>query len=227
MKYTAVWVGLMIFMLLNCQKQMDKNSGSPTDHHSENRYLKEQRIDPGSINNKAEPCNSCVFTEKFLNMDNVLINGNVMILSENDFHKFYPQKDSVRSEVWDCGSPFEWLDKTWMERTYGKDLSSFDGRITTFYAQHAEFISNGHNIIFNNAKAANNRFEIRSPHMILSEKTTVAEFQKLFPDISMDKDMQNKTVVFRIPLSKDTEDSFEFYFAEGRLERFNVWWLLC
>lgn len=119
-------------------------------------------------------------------IENAQVNGNDIVLSQEQFQKLYSKHDSIKSEAWDCGSPFEWLDKKWMEKTYGKDLLNFDGKITTFYTGNAEFISNNHKVIFSIAKSGNNRFEIRSHHIILTNNTTVAEFQKLFPKLKIE-----------------------------------------
>jgi hypothetical protein len=56
-----------------------------------------------------------VFTDDFLKIENVQVNGNDIVLPQEQFQKLYPKHDSVKTEPWDCGSPFEWLDKAWME----------------------------------------------------------------------------------------------------------------
>jgi hypothetical protein len=123
-----------------------------------------------------------VFTDDFLKIENVQVNGNDIVLSQEQFQKLYSKHDSLKNEPWDCGSPFEWLDKTWMEKTYGKDLLNFDGKITTFYTNNAEFISNNHKVIFSSAKSGNNRFEIRSHHIILTNKPLLKISKSYFPN---------------------------------------------
>ncbi|MFC3159858.1 hypothetical protein ACFOEQ_16420 [Chryseobacterium arachidis] len=167
------------------------------------------------------------FTDDHLALENVLVNGNDIILSKAKFGKIYPKHDSVKTELWECGSAFDWLDKEWMEKTYGKDLVNFDGKITTFYVNHAEFNSDNHIILFSQAQADKNDFEIKSHHITLNKNTTINKFQKLFPKLKKDETDQKNVVSFRIPVAKDGEDSFIFYFKDGKLESFYLWWLLC
>lgn len=222
---SKILVALLIFLALwNCQKKEKEDLKSHQNKDSLKTITKHDRLHQETLSENETPK---VFADDFLKIENVLVNGNNIILSESDFEKLYPETDSVKSESWDCGSPFEWLDKTWMEKTYGKDLIKFDGKLSTFYTHNAEFISNSHKVIFSSAKSKGNRFEIKSHHIILTDNTTVAEFQKLFPKIKKDNNDQNNTIVFSIQLSKDIEDSFEFHFVDGKLKEFRLWWLLC
>lgn len=222
---SKILVGLLIFLALwNCQKKENAVSKSEQSNDSLKMIIKDD-----SLHEKALSENETlkVFKDDFLEIENVQVNGNNVILSKNNFEKTYPKIDSIKSEPWECGSPFEWLDKEWMEKNYGKDLVNFDGKISTFYTNNAEFISNNHNVIFSNAKSVNNRFEIKSHHIVLTHNTTVAEFQKLFPKLKIEDTDQKNIQSFRIPVGKEIEDSFIFYFKDGKLDSFNIWWLLC
>lgn len=223
MKFNIVWSCLLMFMMTSCRKMESK---TPDSIPVESSTVNSKKDSPYQDTSKEKP-KPTIFNENFLELENVSVNEKNIVLSADDFEKLYPKKDSVKIEIWDCGSPFEWLDKIWMEKTYGKDLINFDGKITTFYTHNAEFISNKHKVLFSQAKTGDNHFEIKSHHIVLTDQTTVDEFQKLFPKIKGDDTDQNNTIVFRIPISKDIEDSFEFYFVNEKLKRFNLWWLLC
>lgn len=222
---SKIFGGLLIFLALwSCQKKEKEDLKSLQDKDSLQTIIKQDSLHKEK---QSEKESSKVFTDDFLKIENAQVNGNDIVLSQEQFQKFYSKHDSIKSEVWDCGSPFEWLDKAWMEKTYGKDLLNFDGKITTFYTGNAEFISNNHKVIFSSAKSGNNRFEIRSHHIILTSNTTVAEFQKLFPKLKIEDTDRKNIQSFSIPVGKETEDSFMFYFKDGKLDNFNLWWLLC
>ncbi|WP_336690278.1 MULTISPECIES: hypothetical protein [unclassified Chryseobacterium] len=222
---SKIFGSLLIFLALwSCQKKEKEDLKSLQDKDSLQTTINKDSLRTEKLSENEVPK---VFTDDFLKIENAQVNGNDIVLSQEQFQKLYSKHDSIKSEAWDCGSPFEWLDKKWMEKTYGKDLMSFDGKITTFYAGNAEFISNNHKVIFSSAKSGNNRFEIRSHHIILTNSTTVAEFQKLFPKLKIEDTDQKNVQSFSIPVGKETEDSFMFYFKDGKLDNFNLWWLLC
>lgn len=222
---SKIFAALLMFLALwSCQKKEKENLKSLQGNDSLQTIIKQDSLHNETISGNETPK---VFTDDFLKIENVQVNGNDIILPQEQFQKLYPKHDSVKTEPWDCGSPFEWLDKTWMEKTYGKDLINFDGKITTFYTNNAEFISNNHTVIFSSAKSENNRFEIKSHHIILTRETTVEDFQKLFPKLKIENTDQKNIQRFSIPVGKEIEDSFMFYFKDGKLDNFNLWWLLC
>ncbi len=219
-----IFLSFLIFLfLLNCKKETD-NTVKKTNDSSEQVNFKKDSLKTNNISNKISPI---PFTEDDLALENVLVNGNDIALPKVKFEKIYPKHDSVKTELWECGSAFEWLDKEWLEKTYGKDLADFDGKITTFYVNHAEFNSDNHIVLFNNAQADKNDFVIKTHHITLNKNTTINEFQKLFPKLKKEETDQKDVVSFRIPVSKNVEDSFIFYFKDGKLESFYLWWLLC
>lgn len=220
-----ILTGLLMFLALwSCQKKEKENLKSLQEKDSLQTIIKQDSLPKEKQSEKELPK---VFTDDFLKIENVQVNGNDIVLPQEQFQKLHPKNDSVKTEPWDCGSPFEWLDKTWMEKTYGKDLVNFDGKITTSYTNNAEFISNNHKVIFSSAKSGNNRFEIKSHHIILTQETTVEDFQKLFPKLKIENTDQKNIQRFSIPVGKEIEDSFIFYFKDGKLDNFNLWWLLC
>lgn len=222
---SKIFGGLLIFLALwSCQKKEKENLKSLQEKDSLQTIIKQESLPKEK---RSERESSKVFTDDFLKIENVQVNGNDIVLPQEQFQKLHPKKDSVKTEPWECGNPFEWLDKSWMEKTYGKDLVNFDGKITTFYTNNAEFISNNHKVIFSSAKSGNNRFEIKSHHIILSQETTVEDFQKLFPKLKIEDTDRKNIQSFSIPVGKETEDSFMFYFKDGKLDNFNLWWLLC
>lgn len=214
---------LTFFFLLNCKKEPDNKVNEKND----SLLQIDSKKDSLNINEISKKIHPKPFTEDSLALENVLVNGSDILLPQSKFEKLYPKMDSVKTELWECGSAFEWLDKEWLEKTYGKDLANFDGKITTFYVNNAEFNSDKHIVLFNGAQSDRNDFEIKTHHIILNRNTTIDEFQKLFPKLKKDETDQKNVVSFRIPVSKNEDDSFIFYFKDGKLESFNVWWLLC
>lgn len=120
-----------------------------------------------------------------------------------------------------------------MIKTYGKQNSDsgtferFDGKITSMYTNNAEFNSNKHIVLFNSAIAHKNSFQIKSHHIVLNQNTTIEEFQKLFPKLEKETTDQKNLSRFRISVNKDGGDAFLFYFKDGKLDEFLLWWLLC
>ena len=80
----------------------------------ENREQKEI-LEPPVLKEKLHTYDSDV-----LKIENVLINGQKIILPIHKFNSVYKCIDSSKTELWECGSPFEWLDSEWMTETYGK-----------------------------------------------------------------------------------------------------------
>jgi hypothetical protein len=230
MKHFKFFLLSLFFVFYNCQKKDDKST-----------VMNENKIESHSNTASKNPTESheitslksLPYTKDFLKIEDAEINGHKIIVSQNEFDKIYPKKDSVKTELWECGSPFEWLDEDWMTRTYGKQNSDsgtierFDGKITSMYTNNAEFNSNKHIVLFNSANAHKNSFQIKSHHILLNQDTTIEEFQKLFPKLKKEVTDQKNVSRFRISVNKDGDDAFLFYFKDGKLDQFVLWWLLC
>lgn len=230
MKQKIILALALFITLLNCQKKDDNNliANEITIKSDSNVRSKDSIESPNTVSVKPQP-----YTKEFLKIEDAEINGHKIILSQNEFDKIYPKKDSVKTDLWECGSPFEWLDENWMIKTYGKQNSDsgtferFDGKITSMYTNKAEFNSNKHIVLFNSANAHKNSFQIKSHHIILNQDTTIEEFQKLFPKLEKEITDQKNVSRFRISVDKDVDDAFLFYFKDGKLDEFLLWWLLC
>lgn len=174
-----------------------------------------------------------VYQSKFLAIENVLLNDHKIILAQQEFTNLYPKFDSVRTTLRECGHPLEWLDEKWMIKTYGeKDenvgtFARFDGKITRFSSGGLDFDSNNHLVIFDSGKAKGNTFQIISNQIILNENTTISEFKKLFPKIEMEETDEKNKVRFRLNVAEKLDEAFLFYFKDGKLEYYTLWWLLC
>ena len=168
-----------------------------------------------------------------LEIENVRVNHHKVLLSKADFEATYKKIDSIKTALWECGNPFEWLDKEWMEKTYGKmdkekgTFDTFNGDVTTLYAKGIEFNSNSHIVLFNTAFAKDNSLEILSHKILLDRKTTLEEFRKLFPNAEMEPMDTANEVRFRFYIKQDMDDAFLFFFKDGKLDSFCLWWLLC
>jgi hypothetical protein len=232
MKLIKLFCLLTLFVLLNCQKKNDKSSVI-TENLIKSKT--DSRVKPNNNTELKEITlpKSQAFTKDFLEIEDAEINGHQIVLSLAEFDRLYPTKDSLKTDVWECGSPFEWLDENWMIKTYGRKNSQsgtferFDGKISSVYTHSAEFNSNKHIVLFNTADAAKNNFEIKSHHILLNQNTTIEEFQKLFPQLKKEITDQKNVFRFRISVGKDRDDAFLFYFKDGKLEEFVLWWLLC
>lgn len=169
----------------------------------------------------------------FLPMENVLINGHKILLEEKEFLALYPAFDSIVTDLRECGHPLEWLDEKWMLKTYGaKDdyvgtFANFDGNITRYSTSGLNFDSNKHRVIFDSGKAQGNSFTILTNHIVLNEKTSVADFKKLFPKVKMEETDDENVVRFRLYLAGSFDESFIFDFKNGVLDHYTLWWLLC
>lgn len=167
----------------------------------------------------------------FLKMDDVLLNGQKIMLIKNDFEKIYSKADSTKTDLWECGNPLNFLDREWMIKTYGKEnngeFENYDGNITTIYTHNIEFITNNHMVLFDTAQADKNTFKIISSNIILDKNTTIEDFQKQFPKLEKEDTEDPAVFRFRIPTEKESDDAFLFYFKNGKLEYTTLWFLLC
>ncbi|MBE8727814.1 hypothetical protein C4F50_23095 [Flavobacterium sp. KB82] len=185
------------------------------------------------VETKKKPDDKSVYDSKFIEKENILINGNKVIVSKQEFESIYTKIDSTKTQIWECGSPFEWLDEKWMIKTYGQKTSdmgtfkTFNGEITTIYTQNIQFATNNHIVLFDTGFADQNSFKIISHNITLDKNTTLKEFRKKFPNAEMEKTENENEVRFRFYLDKVTDDAFLFYFKDGKLNYVTLWWLLC
>jgi len=173
------------------------------------------------------------YDSDIIKIENVLINGQKVILPIEKFNSVYKAIDSSKTELWECGSPFEWLDSDWMTEKYGKvtkesgTFENFDGNITTLYGKQIEFNTNNHIVLFNTAFAKSNSIKILSHNIELNKDTSLKDFQKMFPKSEMEQLDNPGEVRFRFYVDKEVDDAFLFYFKDGKLDYFSLWWLLC
>lgn len=182
---------------------------------------------------KKDPNINPVYTSKSINIENALINGHKVILSKTEFDAIYPKNDSVKTTLWECGNPFEWLDKEWMIKKYGPEnkekgtFERFNSEITTIYLNKIEYNTNNHLVLFDRASAENNSFKIISQNITLDRNTTLEGFKKIFPNAEIEKLANKNEVRARFSLGEKRDDAFLFYFKNGKLNYFTLWWLLC
>ncbi|WP_310555407.1 hypothetical protein [Flavobacterium sp.] len=173
------------------------------------------------------------YNSKYIDFENVLINNHKVILSKSDFESIHNKIDSTKTMIWECGSPFEWLDEEWMIKTYGNKteesgaFDTFNGEITTLFGKDIEFNTNNNIVLFDKAFAKNNSFEIISHRIKLNKNTSLEDFKKMFPNSEMEILEERNEVRFRFYLNDKADDAFLFYFKKGKLNYFTLWWLLC
>ncbi len=160
------------------------------------------------------------------------MNYHKIILSQQEFSTVYPKYDSTRTTLRECGHPLEWLDEKWMVKKYGekdeyvRTFARFDGKITKFSIKGFDFDSNNHLVIIDSGKAEANTFKVISNQFVLDENTNVFEFKKLSPNVKMEETDEKNKIRFRLPIAENFEAAFLFYFKDGKLEDYTLWWLL-
>ncbi len=176
---------------------------------------------------------AAVYNFDTLDLGGALVNGHPIVMSQEEFEKSYGALDSAKTDLWECGSPFGYLDDAWMAKTYGAydtnrgEYKNFNGYLTTLFVNKASFASNGNIALFNEAGATGNTFEIAAAGIILNQNTTLEAFEKAFPKLKgylLDSPQQYS---YRLPIGAETEDAFLFEFRNGKLYSFQLWWLLC
>jgi hypothetical protein len=204
------------------ENSKDKNIGSLNNESKETLSIKR-----GTNND------SFKYYLKTIDIENVLINGHKIILTKSEFDSYYKKIDSTKTYVWECGSPFESLDEKWMTKTYGKQndekgtFENFNGEITTIFCKDIEFSTNKHIVLFDRAFAQNNSFKIISKDLTLDKNTTLKNFKKTFPNVEMEELDNKNESRFRLSLIKDGDGAFLFYFKNGKLDYFTLWFVLC
>jgi len=216
---------LLLFTILSaCNNHNEKAKESK-------KSINQESASPSIAKKKFD--NKSIYDLKFITIKNVLINDHKVILSKEEFESIYTHIDSTKTQIWECGSPFEWLDREWMIKTYGREdretriFRNFNGEITTIYSKNIEFATNNHIVLFDTGFADNNSFKIISHNIILNKNTTLNEFRSKFPNSKMETTENPNEVRFRFYLKELNDDAFLFYFKDGKLNYFTLWWLLC
>ena len=223
---------LTIISCKNEKKEQQKDENISVQTNSNFQSISQQGKDTIIENKKSLNSNS-IYNSKFIEIKNVLVNGHKVILLKNEFDAIYAKNDSTKTILWECGSPFEFLDKDWMIKTYGNEnkekgtFENFNGEITTIYRKNIEFSTNNHIVLFDVAFAENNSFKIISHNIILDKNTTLEQFKKIFPNTEIENLESKNEVRARFYLAKNMEDACLFYFKNGNLDYFTLWWLLC
>jgi len=217
-----------LFFLFSCKD--DKKETLPTE--IPNVLSGTNSIEKDSTKTVEKPV-SKIYLANYLKIENALVNNNKIILEKKMFDELYPKRDSVKAEIWECGNPFNWLDDRWMTKTYGQydqdrdTFGDFDGKLTSIFTQNARFDTNNHMVLFNSALSKGNELKIKSHQIVLNENTTLEEFQRIFPNLKKEELEHKNECRFRMGIEKDSDDAFLFYFENGKLKSFNLWWLLC
>jgi len=170
---------------------------------------------------------------KSLSLNAILINGIKPMLSYKSFQKHYPKPERANKTLWECGSPFDVLDKDWMIRTYGPynqqkgTFDRHDGQITTLYVNGAQYATNGHMALLVKADAVHNPVSIPSHGIFLNVQTSIEMFERLFPHLSPENMEDNETIRYRIPTEPEYDDALLFYFKNRKFDHIELWFLLC
>ncbi|MFM9946485.1 MAG: hypothetical protein ACKV1O_00970 [Saprospiraceae bacterium] len=220
---------LTTFIVLSCQdNKKELSKMQPKNEQQTNKVQPENKAKEDTLFKKTNKSYLIkIYNSKYLDTENVLINEHKIILSKKEFNIKYKNIDSTATTFWECGSPFEWLDRDWMIRKYGGTFERFDGKITTIYGKWIEFNTNNHIVLFDMAFAKHNSFRIISHNIVLNKNTTLKEFQEMFPNSEMEKLENQDEVRFRFRLDPDSDDAFLFDFKDGKLNYYTLWWLLC
>lgn len=174
------------------------------------------------------------YTLDTLSINDVTFNNQKAFLSNTEFNQYF-KVDSSKTDIWECGNPFTYLDKEWMEKKYGKydvnvgNFKNFDGKITTYFVGNAQFSSNSNKVLFSFADAKNNKLSLPNNNINLDENTTIEDFKKLFPKKSNSIEPMEAPHVqqIRLQIGKNINDAWIFTFKNGKLESYTLWWELC
>lgn len=186
-----------------------------------------------SCKNVTEKEKAKVSSQNVISINDVLINDKKVLRTIDEFNKSYSHIDSIKTTLWECGQPFEWLDKEWMEDKYGKfddikgTFKNFDGKIKTFYVLNTEYNSNNHLVLFNNGNTKNNSLKIISKNIVLNANTTIEQFKKYFQQSKQENLANLNEFRFRLYMKNESEDAFIFDFKNGKLQKIILFWVLC
>ncbi|MBS7563034.1 hypothetical protein KHS38_01340 [Mucilaginibacter sp. Bleaf8] len=225
------WIAALgaVLALLSCNadnKQATKKTSSKPASHTPSAVVPNNKtlaIKPGAK----------VYSVKSLPLHAILINGLKPMLPYQSFQKQYPKPERVSKTLWECGSPFDVLDKDWMIHTYGPydqqkgTFDRYDGQITTLYVNGAEYATNDHMALLVKADAVHNPVSIPSHRIVLKAHTSIKTFEKLFPNLRPEKMEDDETVRYRISIEPEYDDAFLFYFKNGKFDYVELWFLLC
>ena len=160
--------------------------------------------------------NGCSFDT--LRIEDALLNGHKLWIPLSDFEKI-EKPDSSRSLDWMCGSPFDWTDPT-----------KGEAWVTHYYCSNREYISNGKEALIYHFDMAGNELGIPSRNTSFNDKTTLDDFQKIFP-ISFLRGYRTRddieTQIYDVSFNPIMDDKWCFHFSNDRLVRVELWWLLC
>jgi hypothetical protein len=228
MKLTLCYIVLAVFFL-GCKNGEKSKAKSTIDTAGiEGNKIKINTADP----NRKKDRNFIAYHSNEIEIKDVLINRHAVILPNSKFNSLYKEIDSSKTSIWEYGDPFEWLDAEWMKETYGDKnetkgtFEKYDGKVTTLSVKDIKFDTNKHIVLFNTAYAKSNSFEIPSHHIVLNQHTSEDDFKKMFPNSKMEK-LENSEALFRFSVKRNMDDAFLFYFKNGKLNYFSLWWLLC
>ncbi|UUC44564.1 hypothetical protein [Flavobacterium cerinum] len=215
---------LFIFtILISCKKDTEKTESVSVPD------ITIQKTD--TIVKKESTALKSVYDADTIALESILINNHKMLLSIDEFNTIYKNTiDSTKSEFWECGNPFEWLDEQWMKKTYGKEMENYDGEITTIYSKGNQFSSNTHLVLLDQTLMKHNALKIISYDILLDQNTTWEAFKKMFPKAeSLRKNLASDEFKVLIPFLRSTysDSLLEFHFKNGKLNSFIIWWNMC
>lgn len=132
------------------------------------------------------------------------------------------KRDSLVISLWDCGHPFDWKNDT-----------------VDFWSYHTgnlEYVTNKEDAILLSGKFKNNTLIQKERGISLTENTTLEEFGKIFPNPLNyfleekklnPKSFENMDYLYVGFTSNQPEDHWVFYFKNGKLYSFELYWWLC
>lgn len=142
-----------------------------------------------------------------------------------DKHSLFQSRKEVRDKIdstvykiWECGNPFEWMDE-----------EADNDSIYHLYQDGKEYITNGSHILLYKAYFKNHRLLIKNKNVILSESTTLEQFKVLFPtSFTHWKHKSNEYDKLQVSFNQEvSEDGWRFYFKNGYLYKFELYWWIC
>lgn len=211
---------IMLMLVISCGNNTDKN----------NKDKNQNTVD--TVSKSQKTVQPVAYTLDTLSINDVTFNNQKVLIPNTEFNQYF-KVDSSKSDVWECGDPFTYLDKEWMEKTYGKfdpnkgTYKNFDGKITTFFVGNTQFSSNNNKVLFGESKAKGNKLSITNNSITLDENTTLEDFKKIFPKATIDPAEEPGEQVARISADKIGGDFWIFNFKNSKLNFYTLFWDLC
>ncbi len=208
-------VFLIIILAVSCRKIEKNNKVANTSFQvKKDSYL---------LSNKIKEIDTLeIYNWDTLSIESVKFNKKNMLFSLADLDS--KKIDSISYDLWACGNPFEWMDEK-----YPADS------LRDIHIKGSRYITNENSVLLMSSIIKNNELKFHN-NIRINEFTTIDNFKKIFPrsyktfirakklnpENYVEYDYIN--IVF---FKEQPSDHWIFYFKDGLLIKFELYWWLC